>query len=180
MEDKTEVSNAFEFKVGSDLEVINKVIEVLGLTPSEYYYNPQNNTITTNKSTVNRAFIHSKIRELECGFLLGDSVEDDLVRIKEVYINLNSINIAHQKLYKKYKRIVGIVSTNIDHQSNQVEVTAKIHTNKIESNDVRYKTACVLINYKQSMPSNKTYLNSYYVDSNGVLQMGDKILIRIL
>ena len=143
----TNKASIFKFKVGDDLQVINKVILALGLTPSNYVYNAKEGIITTNAVT------KEQIERVILGFdfLLGNSetsnnnYEVKTVTVEKSYINLNSINVAHQKLYAEYKQVLDITETKIDHAAKTVTVTANVRIPTF--NDLDYKVALILTNF---------------------------------
>lgn len=144
----------FKFNVGSDLSVINKVIELLELATSDYVYDAQEGTITTN--TVTKEFIHDKVKRLGFEFLLDPTKIDDknykteTISVEKPYTCLNSINIAHNAVYNKYKQYkyktgLTITNTNIDHITQTVTITATVRSPTF--NEFDYKVALVLINF---------------------------------
>ena len=159
----------FKFKVGDDLQVINKVISVLGLAPSDYIYNAKEGTITTSKT--NKEFIQKQVKALGFEFLLGTTTVDskqyktETITIEKPYVNLNSINIAHNAVYDKYKQNsykygLTIVETKIDHTAKTVTVTANVRTSTF--NELEYKVALILINFSYVNKSTITYEEEVY------------------
>ena len=148
----------FKFKVGDDLEVINKVIKVLGLAPSDYTYNAKEGTITTSKTT--KDTITNAVKQLGFDFLLGNTSNNNYevktVTVEKPYINLNSINVAHQKLYAEYKQVLDITETKIDHAAKTVTVTANVRIPTF--NDLDYKVALILTNFSY-VTGNKSTTN---------------------
>lgn len=148
----------FKFKVGDDLQVIDKLREVLELTPLDYVYNAKEGTITTNKVT--KTYIDNRIKDLGFDFLLGNSDSSNKnykvkpVTIEVQYINLNSINIAHQKLYAEYKKVLGLIETRIDHNAKKVIVTANVRVATF--NELDYKVALILTNFSYVISSNSS------------------------
>ena len=150
----TNKASIFKFKVGDDLQVINKVIFALGLTPSNYVYNAKEGIITTNAVT------KEQIERVILGFdfLLGNSetsnnnYEVKTVTVEKSYINLNSINVAHQKLYAEYKQVLDITETKIDHAAKTVTVTANVRIPTF--NDLDYKVALILTNFSYVTSTN--------------------------
>lgn len=148
----------FKFKVGDDLQVIDKLREVLELTPLDYVYNAKEGTITTNKVT--KTYIDNRIKDLGFDFLLGNSDSSNKnykvkpVTIEVQYINLNSINIAYQKLYAEYKQVLGLIETRIDHNAKKVIVTANVRVATF--NELDYKVALILTNFSYVVDTNKS------------------------
>jgi hypothetical protein len=137
----------FKFKVGDDLQVINKVISTLNLAPSDYTYNAKEGTITTSKTT--KDTITNAVKQLGFDFLLGNTSNNNYevktVTVEKPYINLNSINVAHQKLYAEYKQVLDITETKINHVAKTVTVTANVRIPTF--NDLDYKVALILTNF---------------------------------
>lgn len=167
----------FKFKVGDDLQVINKVITSLGLTPSDYSYNAKEGTITTN--TVTKDTITNAVKQLGFDFLLGNSetsnnnYEVKTVIVEKPYINLNSINVAYKALYAEYKQVLDITETKINHVAKTVTVTANVRTPTF--NDLDYKVALILTNFSYVI-SNKSTVNEEAYDE--LYKSIDKLIDR--
>lgn len=143
----------FKFKVGDDLQVINKVISVLGLAPSDYTYNAKEGTIITDKIT--KESIQEQVKALGFDFLLGNGDTSDknykteTVTVKRSYDVQRSFNDAYElvisALYKDYKQVLGLVETKIDYVAKTVTVTANVRIPTF--NDLDYKVALILTNF---------------------------------
>ena len=166
----------FKFKVGEDLQVINKVISTLNLAPSDYTYNAKEGTITTN--TVTKDTITNAIKQLGFDFLLGNTSNNNYevktVTVEKPYINLNSINVAYKALYAEYKQVLDITETKINHEAKTVTVTANV---KIPTfNDLDYKVALILTNFSYVI-SNKSTVNEEAYDE--LYKSIDKLIDRV-
>lgn len=145
----------FKFKVGDDLQVINKLIFALGLTPSDYVYNAKEGTITTN--TVTKEQIERVVKVLGFDFLLGGDTSNknyktETVTVEKPYVNLNSVDITISALYKDYKQVLALVETKIDYVAKTVTVTANVRTPTF--NDIDYKVALILTNFSYVTTAN--------------------------
>jgi hypothetical protein len=168
----------FRFKVGGDLDVINKLLKVLGLSSSEYIYNPIEGTITTNLRSITKEFIQQKVKELGFDFLLGNTenknFKTETVEFKRPYINLNSVNIAIKALYNNYTQVLQLLESKIDYVDKTVIITAKVRVK--DFNDLDYKVALVLTNF--SYVSSKTESEDFVTFSD-LYNSVDKVLNRV-
>jgi hypothetical protein len=173
----------FKFKVGDDLQVINKVISVLGLAPSDYTYNAKEGTITT--SAITKEFIQEQVKALGFEFLLGTTTvnskqyKTETITIEKPYTNLNSINIAHNAVYDKYKEDkykhgLTITETKINHLARTVTVTANIKTPTF--NDQDYKVALILTNFSYVISNKPTTNEETYEE---LYKSIDKLIDRV-
>ena len=176
----TNKASIFKFKVGDDLQVINKVILALGLTPSNYVYNAKEGIITTNAVT------KEQIERVILGFdfLLGNSktsnnnYEVKTVTVEKSYINLNSINVAHQKLYAEYKQVLDITETKIDHAAKTVTVTANVRIPTF--NDLDYKVALILTNFSYvTSTNNKSTTTEQEAAYDELYKLIDKLIDKV-
>jgi hypothetical protein len=176
----------FKFKVGDDLQVINKVISVLDLAPSDYNYNAKEGTITTSKT--NKEFIQKQVKALGFEFLLGTTTVDskqyktETITIEKPYVNFNSINIAHNAVYDKYKQDnykygLTIVETKIDHTAKTVTVTANVRTSTF--NELDYKVALILTNFSYITTTNNTTSSTEQEAYDKLYESIDKLIDRV-
>lgn len=144
------------FKVGDDLQVINKIISILGLAPSDYTYNAKEGTITTSATT--KESILEQVKGLGFDFLLGNSdtsnknYKTETVTVERPYVNLNSVDIVISTLYKDYKQVLGLVETKIDYVAKTVTVTANVRIPTF--NELDYKVALILTNFSYVTSTN--------------------------
>jgi hypothetical protein len=143
--------STIRFKVGDDLQVINKVISVLGLAPSDYTYNAKEGTITTYKTTITKEFIQQKVKELGFDFFLvkenNKEYKNETITTTIPYINPTSIDVAINALHKqyKYREDINLIETNINYIDKIVTVTAKAKIKEFSALD--YKVALILTNF---------------------------------
>jgi hypothetical protein len=175
--------STIRFKVGDDLQVINKVINVLGLAPSDYTYNAKEGTITT--SAITKEFIQEQVKALGFEFLLGTTTvnskqyKTETITIEKPYTNLNSINIAHNAVYDKYKEDkykhgLTITETKINHLVRTVTVTAMVRTPTF--NDFDYKVALILTNFSYVISNKPTTNEEAYEE---LYKSIDKLIDRV-
>ena len=150
----TNKASILKFKVGDDLQVINKVILALGLTPSNYVYNAKEGIITTN--AVTKEQIERVIKTLGFDFLLGTTTVDnkqyktETITEKGPYVNINSLGLVYMNIYIRYQldkhsdRLT-FIETKIDHVAKTVTVTANVRIPTF--NDLDYKVALILTNF---------------------------------
>jgi hypothetical protein len=152
----------FKFKVGDDLEVINKVIRVLNLAPSDYTYNAKEGSITTSATTITKEFIQQKVKELGFDFFsVKDNNKDyksETITTTVPYINPASIDVAISNLHKqyKYREDINLIETKINYVDKTVTVTAKAKIKEFSKLD--YKVALILTNFSY-VTSNKPTTN---------------------
>lgn len=173
------------FKVGDDLQVINKVISVLGLAPSDYTYNAKEGTITTNATT--KESILEQVKGLGFDFLLGNSdtsnknYKTETVTVERPYVNLNSVDIVISTLYKDYKQVLGLVETKIDYVAKTVTVTANVRIPTF--NDLDYKVALILTNFSYVTSTNNksttTSSTEQEADYDRLFESIDKLLDKV-
>jgi hypothetical protein len=143
--------STIRFKVGDDLQVINKVISVLGLAPSDYTYNAKEGTITTYKTTITKEFIQQKVKELGFDFFLvkenNKEYKNETITTTIPYINPTSIDVAINALHKqyKYREDINLIETNINYIDKIVTVTAKAKIKEFSALD--YKVVLILTNF---------------------------------
>ena len=148
----------FKFKVGDDLEVINKVIRVLNLTPSDCIYNAKEGTITTDKTTITKEFIQQTVKSLGFDFYLvkdnNNNHNTETITTTVSYINPASIDVAISNLHKqyKYREDINLVETKINYVDKTVTVSAKAKVKTFSNLD--YKVALILTNFSYVTSTN--------------------------
>ena len=156
----------FKFKVGDDLEVINKVIKVLGLAPSDYTYNAKEGNITTSATTITKEFIQQKVKELGFDFFsVKDNNKDyksETITTTVPYINPVSIDVAISNLHKqyKYREDINLIETKINYVDKTVTVTAKAKIKEFSKLD--YKVALILTNFSYVISNKSTTKEEAY------------------
>jgi hypothetical protein len=175
------------FKVGDDLQVINKVISILGLAPSDYTYNAKESTITTYKTTITKEFIQQKVKELGFDFfLVKDNNKDykgETITTTVPYINPASIDVAINALHKqyKYREDINLIETKINYIDKIVTVTAKAKIKEFSALD--YKVALILTNFSYvSNANNKSTTSSsteQEADYDRLFESIDKLLDKV-
>ena len=186
----TNKASIFKFKVGEDLQVINKLIQVLQLVPSDYTYNAKEGSITLTKtSPMTKGFIEQQVKALGFEFLLGTTTVDskqyktETITIEKPYVNLNSINMAHNAVYDKYKQDnykhgLIITETKIDHAAKTVTVTANVRTPTF--NDLDYKVALILTNFSYvTSTNNKSTTTEQEAAYDELYKSIDKLIDRV-
>jgi hypothetical protein len=151
----------FKVSNGDDLQVINKVISVLGLAPSDYTYSAKEGTITTNATT--KESILEQVKALGFDFLLGGdnankNYKTEIVTVKRSYNNQRSFNDAYElvinALYKKHKQVLKLVSAHIDYINETITVNAEVRVPTF--NELDYKVALILTNFSYVTSANKS------------------------
>lgn len=169
----------FKFKVGDDLEVINKVIRVLGLAHSDYIYNAKEGSITTSATTITKEFIQQKVKELGFDFFsVKDNNKDyksETITTTVPYINPASIDVAISNLHKqyKYREDINLIETKINYVDKTVTVTAKAKIKEFSKLD--YKVALILTNFSY-VTGNKPTTNEAAYDE--LYKSIDKLIDR--
>jgi hypothetical protein len=183
----TTTKTTFKFKVGDDLEVINKVIRVLNLTPSDYVYNAKEGIITTDKTTITKEFIQQTVKSLDFDFFsIKDNNKDyksETITTTVPYINPASIDIAITNLHKqyKYREDISLIETKINYVDKTVTVSAKA---KIKSfSNLDYKVALVLTNFSYVTSTNNKSTTSSTTEQevayDEIYKSIDKLIDRV-
>lgn len=183
----TNKASIFKFKVGDDLQVINKVILALGLTPSNYVYNAKEGIITTN--AVTKEQIERVIKTLGFEFLLGPTTVDnkqyktETITEKGPYVNINSLGLVYMNIYIRYQldkhsdRLT-FIETKIDHVAKTVTVTANVRIPTF--NDLDYKVALILTNFSYvTSTNNKSTTTEQEAAYDELYKLIDKLIDKV-
>jgi hypothetical protein len=171
----------FKFKVGDDLQVINKVISVLGLAPSDYTYNAKEGTITTSATT--KEAIQAQVKGLGFDFFLGNietsnkNYKTETVTVKKPYVNLKSVEVAISALYTDYKQVLGLVESKIDYVNKTVTVTANIRTPTF--NELDYNVALILHNFGYHVNTDNNKSSTTSTEQDELYKLVDNLFDRV-